>query len=107
MPTILCLETATKLCSVALTRDGQILWNGTPQTGSELVRDLKATLAMPVEPELQFQPEIISLATSPSSSGGVPNRLRSVILAGLIGLLVGIIVTFVWRGSPAGRAANP
>lgn len=57
--------------------------------------------------ELQFQPEIISLATSPSSSGGVPNRLRSVILAGLIGLLVGIIVTFVWRGSPAGRAANP
>lgn len=57
--------------------------------------------------ELQFQPEIISLATSPSSSGGVPNRLRSVVLAGLIGLLVGIIVTFVWRGSPAGRAANP
>lgn len=57
--------------------------------------------------ELQFQPEIISLATSPSSSGSVPNRLRSVILAGVIGLLVGIIVTFVWRGSPAGRAAQP
>lgn len=57
--------------------------------------------------EQQFQPQIISLATSPSSSGGVPNRLRSVILAGVIGLLVGIIVTFVWRGSPAGRAARP
>ncbi|MBJ7455192.1 MAG: hypothetical protein JHC74_03940 [Thermoleophilia bacterium] len=57
--------------------------------------------------EQQFQPGIISLATSPSSSGSVPNRLRSVILAGVIGFLVGIIVTFVWRGSPAGRAANP
>jgi uncharacterized protein involved in exopolysaccharide biosynthesis len=57
--------------------------------------------------EQQFQPQIISLATSPSSSGGVPNRLRSVILAGVIGLLVGIIITFVWRGSPAGRAATP
>lgn len=57
--------------------------------------------------DAQFQPGIISLATSPSSSGSVPNRLRSVILAGVIGLLVGIIVTFVWRGSPAGRAAKP
>ena len=57
--------------------------------------------------EQQFQPYIISLATSPSSSGGVPNRLRSVILAAIIGLLVGIIVTFVWRGSPAGRATKP
>ncbi len=53
--------------------------------------------------ERQFQPDIISLAENPSSSGGVPNRLRSVILAGVIGLLVGIIVTFVWRGSPARR----
>lgn len=57
--------------------------------------------------EQQFQPGIISLAENPSGSGGVPNRLRSVILAGVIGLLVGIIVTFVWRGSPAGRAAKP
>jgi uncharacterized protein involved in exopolysaccharide biosynthesis len=56
--------------------------------------------------EKQFQPYVISLAESPSSSGGVPNRLRAVILAGVIGLLVGIIVTFVWRGSPAGRAAK-
>lgn len=60
-----------------------------------------------LEKDDQFQPGIVSLATSPSSSGSVPNRLRSVILAGVIGLLVGIIVTFVWRGSPAGRAAKP
>jgi biopolymer transport protein ExbD len=42
---------------VTLTRDGQILWNGTPQTGSQLVTDLKTTLTMTPEPELQFQPD--------------------------------------------------
>jgi len=42
---------------VVLTRDGQILWNGVPQTGGQLVTDLKATLALTPEPELQFQPE--------------------------------------------------
>ena len=35
----------------------RIMWNGTPQTGSQLVTDLKATLAMTPEPELQFQPD--------------------------------------------------
>ena len=52
------------------------------------------------------QPEIISLAQSPSSSSSFPNRLRTVVLAAIIGLIVGMIVTFVWRGSPAGRAAR-
>jgi biopolymer transport protein ExbD len=42
---------------LTLTREGQILWNGTPQTGSQLVTDLKATLAMNPEPELQFEPD--------------------------------------------------
>ncbi len=59
-----------------------------------------------LQKEQQFQPYVISLATSPSSSGGAPSRLRAMILAGVIGLLVGVIVTFVWRGSPAGRAAK-
>lgn len=54
----------------------------------------------------QFQPQIISLASNPSSSGGVRNRARSVLLAAVIGLLAGVIVTFVWRGSPAGRAGR-
>lgn len=70
------------------------------QTASTELSDQRLNLVK----EKQFQPGIISLAESPSSSGGVPNRLRSVILAGVLGLLVGIIVTFVWRGSPAGRA---
>lgn len=56
--------------------------------------------------EANEKPYIVSLSESPSSSSSAPNRLRSVILAGVIGLLVGVIVTFVWRGSPAGRAAR-
>jgi uncharacterized protein involved in exopolysaccharide biosynthesis len=79
-----------------LNSSGQLL-----QTATIELSDQRLNLAK----ENQFQPGIISLASSPSSSGGVPNRLRSVILAGIIGLLVGVIVTFVWRGSPAGRAA--
>src|SRR5436309_1480084 len=42
---------------VSISREGQILWNGTQQTGSQLVTDLKATLAMTPEPELQYQPD--------------------------------------------------
>ena len=34
------------------------------------------------------------------------NRTRTVVLAAIIGFLVGVIVTFVWRGSPAGRAGR-
>lgn len=52
------------------------------------------------------QPAVVSLAESPASSSSLPNRVRTVILAGIIGLIVGVIVTFVWRGSPAGRAGS-
>ena len=56
--------------------------------------------------EANEKPYIVSLSESPSSSASAPNRLRTVVLAAIIGLLVGIIVTFVWRGSPAGRAGR-
>lgn len=42
---------------VVLTADDQILWNGTPLTEAELVSTLQTSLALPVEPELQFEPE--------------------------------------------------
>ncbi|WP_144097751.1 ExbD/TolR family protein [Croceicoccus sediminis] len=42
---------------VVLTQDGQILWNGTPLNEGQLVATLQQSLALPVEPELQFQPE--------------------------------------------------
>jgi biopolymer transport protein ExbD len=42
---------------VTLTRNGEIVWNGVPVTGGQLRTLLSETLAQPVEPELQFQPE--------------------------------------------------
>jgi uncharacterized protein involved in exopolysaccharide biosynthesis len=51
------------------------------------------------------QPDIISLAQNPASSSSFPNRARTVLLAAVIGFIVGVGVVFVWRGSPAGRAA--
>ena len=56
--------------------------------------------------EANEKPYIVSLSESPSSSSSAPNRLRSVVLAAIIGFLVGVVVTFVWRGSPAGRAGR-
>ena len=37
--------------------DNQILWNGMPITSNQLVANLQETLRLPVEPELQFEPE--------------------------------------------------
>jgi len=42
---------------IVLTATDQILWNGQPINDGQLVANLQATLAMPVEPELQFEPE--------------------------------------------------
>lgn len=42
---------------IVLTQTDQILWNGTPISDNELVRNLQETLAFEVEPELQFEPE--------------------------------------------------
>lgn len=63
--------------------------------------DQRAALA---KSEQQESPQLISRSESASSSAGVVARLRTVILALLIGLVVGIAIVFVWRGSPAGRA---
>jgi biopolymer transport protein ExbD len=42
---------------VVLTQDNKILWNGNPITDRQLLDNLKLSLTMPVEPELQFEPE--------------------------------------------------
>ena len=42
---------------LVLTQQNDILWNGTPITGANLMSLLQATKAMNPEPELQFQPE--------------------------------------------------
>lgn len=42
---------------VVLTQDDQILWNGATLTQGQLVSVIQQSLALPTEPELQFQPE--------------------------------------------------
>jgi biopolymer transport protein ExbD len=42
---------------LVLSAQDQILWNGTPLDSGQLVTTLNQTLAMAVEPELQFEPE--------------------------------------------------
>gem|GEM_PF-426226 len=51
-------------------------------------------------------PYAVAIADSASSSGSAPQRVRSALLAGLIGLLIGVLAVFVWKGSPAARAAG-
>ena len=42
---------------VTLTREGQVMWNGTQVTGGQLVQNLQIMRTMAIEPELQFQPD--------------------------------------------------
>ncbi|MBM3594626.1 MAG: biopolymer transporter ExbD [Alphaproteobacteria bacterium] len=42
---------------VVLTQDNKILWNGNPITDRQLLDNLELSLTLPVEPELQFEPE--------------------------------------------------
>lgn len=61
--------------------------------------ELRATKAEQVE-----APQQLAVAESATSSGAAPRRIRSITLAGIIGLIVGIFATFVWKGSPAGAS---
>jgi biopolymer transport protein ExbD len=42
---------------INLTRDGVVMWNLTPVSGSQLVENLLTSAKMQPEPELQFEPE--------------------------------------------------
>ena len=42
---------------LVLTPNDEILWNGTPIDDGILVANLQRSMTMPVEPELQFEPE--------------------------------------------------
>ncbi len=49
------------------------------------------------------QPAIVVLSEDPTSSGSAPRRARTTLLGAVIGFLVGVVITFIWRGSPAAR----
>ena len=57
---------------IVLTPANEILWNGEPITQNTLVANLQTSLAMPVEPELQFEPE-------PSASYDLSARVLNII----------------------------
>jgi biopolymer transport protein ExbD len=42
---------------IVITSNDQILWNAVPIDQNQLVGNLQASMAMPVEPELQYEPE--------------------------------------------------
>jgi len=42
---------------IVLSQNDVILWNGTPMNENQLVATIQQSLALPTEPELQFQPE--------------------------------------------------
>ena len=42
---------------VIITREGDILWNGEELTQGQLVSTIQESLLLPVEPELQFEPD--------------------------------------------------
>ncbi len=68
-----------------------------------LLSDNRLSLAKAEQIE---QPAILSLAESPKSSAAITNRVRTVVIAAVIGFILGVIITFIWRGSPAGRAGR-
>lgn len=85
--------------AVALATDTQLL--STAQTNAA-----NAQLAL-AQVRATEAPQLLAQAYGATSSNTAPKRLQSIALAGLIGFLLGLIATFIWRGSPAARAAEP
>lgn len=89
--------------------DDQIAYTVLLQTATNQLQTLqgRATNAeLQLATLTQFEPEVVSPpgVGTLASTGTAADHVRTAGFAGAIGLLVGVIVTFVWRGSPAGRA---
>lgn len=61
--------------------------------------EVAATKAAQIEAPLQ-----LVVAESATSTGSARSRVKSVLFASILGLLLGVFATFVWKGSPAARA---
>ena len=79
----------------------------TAQSQLATAQDTLDTAALQLQKGKQIEaPSVVSKSTTPSSTGSAPERLRTMLFGAIIGFLVGVIATFVWKGSPAGRAAK-
>ena len=72
-----------------------------------IARDDAALAALNIAKAKQpEEPAIIDVATGTTSSGAAPQRARTVLLAAVLGLIIGIVVAFVWRGPAVGHDAS-
>ncbi len=51
-------------------------------------------------------PTVLVKAYRAATANPNSKRLQSIVLAGLVGFILGLIATFIWRGSPGARAAQ-
>jgi uncharacterized protein involved in exopolysaccharide biosynthesis len=84
--------------AVALASDAQLL-----STAQTTAANAELQLAQVRSTEA---PRVLVQAYGASTSNTAPKRLQSVVLAGLIGFLIGLIATFIWRGTPAARTSD-
>lgn len=82
-----------------------LLFSATEQLSlaQDEVSDFQINLAKAEQSEA---PTLVETADRPTSSGSAPARLRTAVFAAIIGALIGVLLTFLWRGSPAGRAGR-
>ena len=84
---------------IVLTPTDQIMWNGEVITDSQLVADLQATLKLPVEPELQFEPD-------PQASYNLASQVLNIIKSSGV-TKFGFVGNEKYRVFPKGGPANP
>ncbi|MBO0749937.1 MAG: biopolymer transporter ExbD [Porphyrobacter sp.] len=84
---------------IVLTAQDQILWNGQAINTNQLVADLQATLKLPTEPELQFEPE-------PEASYDLSSQVLNIIKASGV-TKFGFVGNEKYRVFGTGGPANP
>lgn len=84
--------------SVAVSTDATLL-----SSAETNLTDANTALAKAQQTEV---PRVLAPAYTAAASTTAPKRLESVALAGLVGFLIGLVATFIWRGSPGGRASG-
>jgi capsular polysaccharide biosynthesis protein len=84
----------------------QALLFAATQSQSQIRTDLSNTDLELAKSRQAESPRLLSRSEDTTSSAGLTSRLRTVIFGAIIGFILGIVITFVWRGSPAGRAAE-
>ncbi|MHA6316037.1 ExbD/TolR family protein [Altererythrobacter sp. CAU 1778] len=84
---------------IVLTQNNEILWNGSTISQGNLVANLQRSLTLPVEPELQFEPE-------PFASYDISARVLQIIKQSGV-TKFGFVGNEKYRAFGTGGPANP